>query len=265
MLNIVRRQLERNRLFLIAAMLVLAGFEYLICAVVASVDVESAFGQLTQFAPPLFRAMIEQNLGGGSPAAILAFGWNHPVAHALLTAVAITLPARAIAGEVENGSIELTLAQPISRSQYFAAHVLFALGALCALLTAGLLGTIAGQVVYGLPGFGPSRLAAFFLNALLLQLAIYALTMLASAFGREAGRVALAGVLVAVLSFVVNTLAVLWPKIAFAKPYSLHGHYDPREVLVQGNLAMSSVMILAAVAAIALAAAYLRFTRRDLP
>ena len=264
MLNVMRRQLERNRVFLLAALLVLAGFELLVCAMVASVDVESAFGQMTQFAPPVFRAMIEQSLMGGSPAAVLAFGWNHPVVHALLSAVAITLPARAIAGEVENGAIELVLAQPLSRGRYFAAHLLFGVGAMSVVIAAGLAATAIGQRIYSLEPFG-WRLAALFVDALLLQLAIYGATLLASAFGREAGRVALVGVLVAVLSFLVNAVATLWSKAEFAKPYSLHTYFDPRQVLVQGHLPWSSVAVLAAVAAIAIGAAFWRFSRRDLP
>jgi ABC-type transport system involved in multi-copper enzyme maturation permease subunit len=265
MLNIARRQLERHWMFLAVAMVVLAGFELFLCAMVASVDVEAAFEQIAQFAPPIFRAMLEQNFGGGSPAAVLSFGWNHPVAHALLTAVAITLPARAIAGEVENGAIELVMAQPVSRARYFAAHVLTGLGALAAMLAAGLAGTILGQHVFSLEPFGAARLAALFLNALLLQLAIYAVTLLASAFGREAGRVAIVGVLFAVLSYLVSAVATLWSKAAFAKPYSLHGYFDPREILVQGHLAPGSVAILAAVTVVAMAAAFVGFARRDLP
>ena len=264
MLNVVRRQLERNWIFLAVAALMLGGFEFLLCAVVASMDIQSAFNQMTQFAPPVFRTMIEQNLMGGSPAGVLAFGWNHPVVHALLSAVAITLGARAIAGEVENGAIELVLSQPVSREEYFAAHLLFGLCALSAVLVAGLLGTAIGQVAFSLEAFG-SRLAVLFLNMLLLQLAIYALTLLASAFGREAGRVALVGVLVAVLSFLINAIATLWSKAEFAKPFSLHGYFDPRQILVQDHLATSSVAILAAIAAIATAAAFIRFTNRDLP
>ena len=265
MLNIVRRQLERNWIFLLACGLVLGGFEVLVCAMVASVDVESAFGEMTKFAPPVIRAMIEQTLMGGSPAAVLAFGWNHPVAHALLTAVAITLPARAIAGEVENGAIELVLAQPVSRAQYFGAHVIFGVCALSAVLAAGVLATAIGQLAFSLNAFGGVRLAALFLNALLLQLAVYGLTLLVSAFGREAGRVALVGVLVAVLSFLVNAVATLWSKAEFAKPYSLHSYFDPRQVLVNGHLATSSVVVLATIVAIAIAAAFMRFQRRDLP
>jgi ABC-2 type transport system permease protein len=264
MTNILRRQLERNWIFLLAAMLVLGGFEFLICAIVASIDVESAFGQLTKFAPPVIRAMIEENLMGGSPAGVLAFGWNHPVAHALLSAVAITLPARAIAGEVENGAIELVLAQPVSRAQYFAAHLLFGLCALSAVLAAGLAGTAIGQQAFSLDSFG-WRLGLLFLGALLLQLAIYAATLLASAFGREAGRVALVGVLVTVLSFLVNAVATLWDKAEFMKPYSLHGYFDPRQILVQDHLAASSVIVLASIATLATGIAFARFVRRDLP
>jgi ABC-type transport system involved in multi-copper enzyme maturation permease subunit len=265
MLNIVRRQLDRNWIFLLACGVVLGGFEVLVCAMVASVDVEGAFGEITKFAPPIFRAMIEQTLMGGSPAAVLAFGWNHPVAHALLAAVAITLAARAIAGEVENGAIELVLAQPVSRTQYFGAHVIFGFCALSAVLAMGVLATAIGQLAFSLSAFGWDRLAALFVNALLLQLAIYGLTLLASAFGREAGRVALIGVMFAVLSFLVNAIATLWDKAAPFKPFSLHSYFDPREVLVQGHLAAGSILVLAAFAAVATALALMRFRRRDLP
>ena len=265
MANIIRRQLERNWTFLVAVMLVLGAFEFLLCAVVASVDVKGAFGEITRFAPPVFRAMIEQNMPEGSAAGLLAFGWNHPVAHALLTAVAITLGARAIAGEVENGAIELVLAQPVSRGEYFAAHALFGAGALMAVLVVGLLGTAIGQAVYSLDAFGLPRLAALFLNAFLLQLALFAVTLLASAFGRETGRVAIVGVLVAVISYLLNALAILWDKAAFLKPLSLHGYYDPRAVLIEGGLSAPSTVILGACAAIGIAAALIRFDRRDLP
>src|SRR5258708_36424377 len=102
-------------------------------------------------------------------------------------------------------------------------------------LVVGLLGTAIGQAVYSLDAFGLPRLAALFLNAFLLQLALFAVTLLASAFGRETGRVAIVGVLVAVISFLLNALAILCVKAAFLKPLSLHGHYDPRAVPIEGR------------------------------
>ena len=77
--------------------------------------------------------------------------------------------------------------------------------------------------------------------------------------------IALVGVLVAVLSYLVNAIAMLWSKALFAKPYSLHSYFDPGQILVNGYLEASSVAVLAAIAALATAAAFLRFARRDLP
>ena len=54
MINIIRRQLERNWPFLLAVMLVLGGFEFLICAMVGTVNVEGPTlraGQAGQYAP----------------------------------------------------------------------------------------------------------------------------------------------------------------------------------------------------------------------
>ena len=264
MRNLIRRQLERNLAFLCVAGAMLAAFEFILCAVVASVDVQGAFGQMTQFAPPVFRTMIEQTLMGGSPAGVLAFGWNHPVVHALLSAVAIALPARAVAGEIESGVIEAVLAQPVSRARYFGAHLLFGAGALAAVLALGLAGTVAGQLVFSLESFG-WRLAPLFAAMLLLQLAIYGITLLASAMGREAGRVALVGVFAAVLSFLVNAVATLWSKAEFAKPFSLHAYFDPREILLKDHLGAAPVLVLGAVAALTIGLAFAQFNRRDLP
>jgi ABC-2 type transport system permease protein len=265
MLNLVRRQLAHDWPLLLAVMLLLGTFEYLLCAMVGSVDVEGAFGEITRFAPPLVRDLIERNMPGGSPAAVLSFGWNHPVAHALLAAVAITLAARAIAAEVESGAIELVMAQPLSRAEYFLAYLAWAVVALCAAIAAGIAGMALGQRVFELPPFTGARMAALFVNALLLQLALYGIALLASAFAREAGRAALVGVLAAVVSFLVNVVATLWTRAAFAKPYSLHHYYEPREILADGRLATSSVVVLAVVATVTIAAAFARFARRDLP
>src|SRR5215470_6018544 len=109
MLNITRRLLFQHRWFLIASSVLFAGFQFLTYGIISSVNLPSMFDQFLAVAPPVLRAMIEQSMLSGSTAGILAFTWNHPVTHALMTAVAITLGARAIAGEIENGAIELVL------------------------------------------------------------------------------------------------------------------------------------------------------------
>jgi ABC-2 type transport system permease protein len=265
MRNIIRRLFAQHRGFLIPCALVLAAFQFLLCAIVGSIDAAGAFAQLTAFAPPALRSVIEQSLMGGSPSGMLSFGWNHPVTHALLTAVAITFGARAVAGEIENGAIELILAQPISRARYLGAHVLFAIASLILVLSMGMLGTVIGQRVFDLPLFQWVSLGALMLNAMLLMLAIFSLTLLISCFGRESGRVGGLAVLLTLISYVIGVVSNLWSKAAFLRPYSLHDYYEPRDILAHDHLATSSVVLLALVSFLALAAAFTRFRTRDLP
>jgi ABC-2 type transport system permease protein len=265
MFNLIGRQITRHRAFLIATSVVLGGFQFLFCAIVAGIDVNGLMNQVLAFAPPIIRAMTEQAMGGGTKAGMLAFGWNHPVTHALLIALPITFGARAIAGEIEAGVIELVLAQPLSRVRYLLAHVTFAVFSMLAIGFAGVIGAVAGQGAIALDLFRWNRFLELLLNVLLLQLAIYSITLFFSAFGREAGRVASLGVLIAIVSFLLNAVATLWTKAAFLKPYSLHSYYDPRPVLVDGHLAPASLMVLGAVALAGTTGAFARFLSRDLP
>src|SRR5262249_566579 len=204
MFNIIRRLFFHHRAFLIACAVLLWGFQFLTCAIISSMDLPKAFDQFLAFAPPVIRTLIEQSMVGGSIAGVLAFTWNHPATHPLVTAVAITLGARAVAGEVENGVIELVLAQPISRTNYLLAHLMFAIFSMAMVTFSGLLGAIVGQAVFGLQQFEWYRLLKLLANLFLLQLAFYSLTLLFSSFGRENGRVAVLGVLVAIVSFLDN-------------------------------------------------------------
>ena len=106
---------------------------------------------------------------------------------------------------------------------------------------------------------------ALLANLVLLQLSLYALTLLFSSFGRESGRVAAVGVLLSIVSFLINVIASMWSKADFMKPYSLHSYYDPRNILIDGHLPASSALVLGAFAFAAVAGVFARFLTRDLP
>src|SRR5207247_7846670 len=99
------------------------------------------------------RSVMEQAMMGGSPSGMLSFAWGHLITHALLTAVSMTLAAHAIAGEIENGAMELVLAQPISRVRYLSAHLLFGIGAIALVAPAGIVGSIVGRTCSTLTPF----------------------------------------------------------------------------------------------------------------
>jgi ABC-type transport system involved in multi-copper enzyme maturation permease subunit len=103
------------------------------------------------------------------------------------------------------------------------------------------------------------------LNAVLLQTAFYCITLFFSILAREAGRVSVIAVLIAVISYLVNVIATLWTKAKFIRPYSLHTYYDPQEILVRSHLATTSIVVLLVCSLIFGAAAFGRFRVRDLP
>jgi ABC-2 type transport system permease protein len=265
MRNILRRLAGRYGLFLGIAAAVMAGFQFILCAVVSTLNVPALLSEITKSLPPLMKDLIVQYIGGFGPADLLAFGWNHPIALAIGGAVAVVLASRAVAGEIESGTLELVLSQPISRERYFAGQVVFALASLAVLSLAGGLASGIGQRVYRLHALGPGTLALLAANFFLLQAAWSGVTLLVSVFGREAGRVAFTGFLIALLSYLTQVVAGMWPAASFLLPYSPNGYYDPRVILKAGALPVKSVAVLGGLAVAGTMLALIRFRRRDIP
>lgn len=266
MLNLLRHLTARHSVFLIFSLALLGGFEYLMCAAVATVNVRGAIEELMKSVPPVVQAMVGNEFFAGlTTRGILAFGWNHPVAQALGAAVAIVLATRAVAGEIESGVMELLLSQPLSRTRYFIAQTSFAMLALATLSLVGALGTLIGQKFFRLEMFDTLSLLKLGLNFFLLQSAWFSLTLLLSVFGRESGRVASAAFLLALSSYLVQAIGTLWPAAAFLLPYSLYTYYSPQAVLVQNTLAGKSIAVLCSVVLICVGTAAWRFQRRDIP
>ncbi len=264
--NLFRLLVTRHATFVAATAVLLALFQCLICAAVASVDVAGALTTLMQSVPPLFQSFAASQLFGGfSRSGLLAFGWLHPIAQALGAALAITLGAQAVAGAVQNGTIELTLGQPLSRRAYLSAHVIFGLLSLVAVTLAGIAGTVIGQRAWGLEPIAAGRLLRFAIDYFLFQAAWFAIALFLSALGREAGRVGLLTFLLAIVSYLVHVIGSMWGAWKPLVPWTLHAYFRPQEILVQGAGVAKPAAVLLIVTVVCLAGAWLRFLRRDLP
>ncbi len=264
--NLLRRLLARNRAFLITCVLIFGLFEFLIDAVVSTLDLQSIATQLMSSLPPIMQAMLgEQMLGVFSTEGLLAFGWTHPVVLSMGGAVAIVLAARAIAGEVENGAIELVLAQPISRASYMTTQIAFGLGALALLSLGGLAGALIGQKVYGVAMFRLAPAFALVTNFWLLHAASFGVALLISAFAREAGRVGGLAFVLLLVSYFAEAIGRLWQRADFLLPWSIYQRFDSRTLLTTGTIPRMSLVVLGGLLVLGLTGACWRFARRDLP
>ena len=266
MFNLFRRLAARHAVFVFICTLIFSAFEFLICALVATIDIGAALNELKKSAPPFMQSMLgEEYFGNLTSRGMLAFGWNHPIAVALGGAIAIVLASRAIAGEIESGAMELVLSQPLSRMKYLISHFAFAAAALLLLSLGGVTGTMAGQNFYGLRVFESSALLKLSMNYFLLQCSWFSLTLAFSVFGREGGRVSGAAFLLALLSYIAQVIGRLLPSAAFVLPYSLYSYYSPQAILVESKSGAGSFSVLFAFSAICLGFAMWRFERRDIP
>lgn len=265
-LNLLRLLWIRQGFFVVVMGLLFMAFQFVICTVLAKANIGGVLEAIEETLPAFFQALLSSQFAAGlSERGMLAFGWNHPVTHALGTAVAIVLAARAMAGEVETGAVELLLSEPLSRATYVVTYVAFAALALGFVSLAGVAGTLGGQALYGLPLFAASKLLQLGLQFGLLQFAWFALVLAFSAGGREGGRVAMGGFVLALVSYFVQLIGGLWTDVSFLVPWTLHHSFSPQAILLSGAPQWRAVGTLFGVSLVGLGIAAAQFRRRDLP
>jgi ABC-2 type transport system permease protein len=264
--NLLRRLVRRNRFFLLVCGLSLGLFEMLVCAAVSTLNLQAVGAQILATLPPMVQAVAgQQMLAMFTPAGLIAFGWNHPISIAIGAAVALATASRAVAGEVESGSIELLLAQPIARGTYMATQLLFGFAALAFITACGLAGSLAGELVWGLPLFQPAAALALGGGFWLVNAACFGFTFMLSAFGREVGRVAGVAFIAVLASYLLQAVGRFWSRAAFLLPWSVFERYTPRTLLATGRVPTDALLVLGGIVLVSVTVAWLEFVRRDLP
>jgi ABC-2 type transport system permease protein len=180
----------------------------------------------------------------------------------LLLVAAIGAGARALAGEEESGTLDLLLANPVSRRRV----TLEKLGALVVEL-AGLGVVLWTALLIGCRAFDLSvsagHLAAATTCAVLLAIAFGAIALLlGAATGRRARAVGITAA-IAVAAYVVNGLAPLVSALEPLQKASPFYHYAAGDPLRDG-LAFGHTAFLVGLGAVASALAPILFDRRDL-
>ncbi len=237
------------------------------------------------------------------PADFLAVGMLHPVVLILSSVWAIGRAGGAVAGELDRGTMELLLSQPLPRNQLILAHFLVD----CVVIPTVCLSIFAGTQ-FGLWAVGPFTVDYSSVQKLLpmlelpekpeilevsgkpqlpalanlaaLLFSLSGITLALSAAGRSRWKVLGYGVLVAMLMFIANVLGQLWDEVEFVRPFSVFYYYQPQKIMLHSEWTvdpavvwgsrwtLGAVPVVGALLAVGMAgylAALRIFTRRDLP
>jgi ABC-2 type transport system permease protein len=233
-----------------------------------------AFGNMIQ--EQVMERMSSGGMGeilfGGAPQGVeflttfLSIAFTHPLVLILLCAFTIAVASRALAGEIERGTIDVLLAAPVTRLQFtLASFAAFASG-LGMLLLAHWAGLRLGLRLTGIrPSAGTlPALGYASLNLASLIVCVGGYSFLCSALTSERGRAAGLAAGISVVFYFFNVTAQLWEKAQFMQYLSIFHYHRPLPVLASGAPALGDMAVLCSIAAIAFLAALWVFARRDI-
>jgi ABC-2 type transport system permease protein len=272
-LAMVRRQLWETRWQLGISALALFGFSWLFVFVTSRTEdkLRQSFedgnvdGRMR-----IFRSMAGEGMDFSS-AAIEMTGWIHPLILLPVVIWSLTRASISPAGEIERGTLDLTLSRPASRSAYLGAQLLVATAGLVLLMAALVAGNVGATRVH--PVDKPptmSDLSRPALNLAALGLVIYAYTILCSACDSVRWRPVMIGSVITLASFVVFVVVNLpalddWSWKPLLQHLTIFRAYNPVDAVGKATHLAFNVSLLLGISALAIAPAFVAFQWRDLP
>jgi len=320
-LVLVRKLLRDLRWPLLAVWVLLFAFSAFWVKIAQRVTTEIApffngLAMIQQFDKKLFDEVVFRGPGkvsqailGGSdmqfdkPSDFLATELLHPVVIILASLWAVGRASSAVAGELDRGTMELLMSQPVPRNRLILAHFLVDLLVIPLICLAILAGTQVGLALVGpfdvdysvldkikspipIPR-GPATLEVSaarqgwaLLNLAALMFALSGLTMLISSLGRNRWRATGLATFVGVIMFIANVVGQLWESAAFVRPFTVYYYYQPQKIWLKhswsvdlgdawtGGQPLVEVPVLAVLVAVGLLGYLIAlrvFARRDLP
>lgn len=319
---LVRKLLRDVRPALIAVCLILFLFAGLWVKITQRVTAEitpffNTVARVAKLPPKLFEDVLFKGpgkvsqavLGGADlrferPMDFLAVGLLHPVVIILGSIWAVGRAGGAIAGELDRGTMELLLSQPVPRNRLILAHLIVDAMVIPAICLSFFAGTQAGiwavgpfEIDYAPVKQALSREAPPAVIATLnipsepermeisgrpqfpalanlagLMFSLSGITLAFSACGRSRWKVIGWSVLAGLLMFIVNVLGQLWDAAAFLRPISVYYYYQPQKIMLRdewtaalAGMQVPVVVVLFLIGAAGYAITLRVFTRRDLP
>ena len=270
MRSLYLHELRLNRRVLLS----LAGAVGLFTFVMAllSPSIQDTLSQALKLVPPILRPLVGERLQVQGLSGVLAIVYTHPVWLTLVGAWSVGYGARAIASDIERGTMGLTLAYPITRSQLVAAKALTLGTGILALVLVTLLATAFGlatqgvSLLAGVPGYAWAGVGMLLLFGCLgaFALACSAVAGVRGTGGTEAGKALGWALGFAVGSYAIDALGQFWKTAEPYRAWSIFKQYDPRVLLGGTPPDLVAWLYMGGVIVLSLLVAWVVFNRRDL-
>jgi ABC-2 type transport system permease protein len=181
----------------------------------------------------------------------------------LLIILLVSYASAAIAGEIEKGTIEVLLAQPLSRSKFFAGKYAAGLLLLFTFTFFSVLAVFPLAKIYHFDLRAANHLTMAALG-FLFGLTIFCLTLMFSCIFSERGKAASLTGGILILMYALNIVASLKENVSFLKYFSFFYYYDYHAALVENHLEPVTIVVFLAVGLLTTFLGAFWFNRRDI-
>jgi len=261
------RSLAQARYAILGSFFLLAGFQLIIIGQAAEIQRTQSFGRVAELLPAFLqrglgsRAMLMATFKG-----TVAFGYFHPVV-CLMVCVLAMYVATEPAHEIESGLVDLELARSVPRHRLLTRSLLLSaltvVGAAVFMAAGTWMGTRAFDAPMSEMPSAATR-AKLLINLSATAACFLSFALLVAVLSNRWVTAFTTTALAAIVLYLVDFVAIGWPPmraVSWISPF----HYYPALSVVAGESGLGgNVAILAGASGACIAAAYWRFSRRDL-
>jgi ABC-type transport system involved in multi-copper enzyme maturation permease subunit len=255
------------RFLIIFSSIFIGLLQFLVIWIFNTINASPVFETIFQQLPPQMRLLFENEfMPNLSIAGAVALGFNHPIVLFLMGLSAIIIPARQIAGESENGLLELLLSLPYKRKQLLISLWIFAASALLCMVLGAFTGSlIALLAIHHMNSLFLGHLLRVSLNLWVLFLLIMSCTLMVSVYKREGSRAGLTGAIIVFTFYFFYFLSSIWELLEFTKPYNIFNYYQPQKLIFGGTSLEINLAVLLLLTFLCITISLFHFETRDIP
>lgn len=262
--NLLRRTFRDRRVSLPIFAAGVAAYSIIILAIWPSMSSNLAtLEQLWENYPEAIRSMFGGNISIATFDGFLTLEYFSLMWVIIVFAFSISVATSTIAGEIQQGTMELLLSQPISRLSIIITRMFFHLAGLLIIIAATMLPIVVGVPVIDAE-IDYAGLLALSFSSLLFYLALGSIAFLLSAILSDRGRAVFISVGILIASYAIDILAAFNDTINKVAFLSLFDYYDPYRYLHDVSFAWGDLAVLGALSLISSVGATVWFMRRDI-
>jgi len=181
----------------------------------------------------------------------------------LVILMSVGFASTCFAAEIEKGTIEILLSQPISRTKIFIARYLAGLSNIVIFTFISVYAVIPLSRVYNI-SYNGQNIWHMMLLALLFAWAIYSIGVFCSAIFSDRGKVYFVSAAILVVMYILNILSSIRDSLSDFKYFSFFYYFNPQKALVYGQIDHWAYVVFAGVIVVCTVIGLIYFTKRDI-